>query len=72
MTDVYMLINVLEKIQEMKRIEINDESNILVGTDGKLPDDISLKNIMISMASVIKDIKDFYPQLSLEEALYDE
>ena len=56
----------------MKRIEINDESNILVGTDGKLPDDISLKNIMISMASVIKDIKDFYPQLSLEEALYDE
>ena len=56
----------------MKRIEINDESNILVGTDGKLPDDISLKNIMISMASVIKDIKDFYPQLFLEEALYDE
>ena len=72
MTDDYMLINVLEKIQEMKRIEINDESNILVGTDGKLPDDISLKNIMISMASVIKDIKDFYPQLFLEEALYDE
>ena len=72
MTDDYMLVNVLEKIQEMKRIEINDESNILVGTDGKLPDDISLKNIMTSMASVIKDIKDFYPQLFLEEALYDE
>ena len=72
MTDDYMLVNVLEKIQEMKRIEINDESNILVGTDGKLPDDISLKNIMASMASVIKDIKDFYPQLFLEEALYDE
>ena len=42
MTDDYMLINVLEKIKKMKGIDINDDTKILIGTDGKLPDGISL------------------------------
>ena len=44
----------------------------LINTDNKLPDDISLKKIVILMKSVIKDGDKFYPQLYLEEALYDE
>ena len=36
-----MLINVLQKIEKMKGIDVNDDTKILIGTDGKLPDDIS-------------------------------
>ena len=56
----------------MKVMDINDNTKILIGTDGKLPDGISFKKIVILMASVIKDDKSLYPQLFLEEALYDE
>ena len=72
MIDDYMLIKVLEKIKKMKVVDINDNTKILIGTDGKLPDGISFKKIVILMASVIKDDKSLYPQLFLEEALYDE
>ena len=41
MTNDYMLINVLQKIEKMKGIDVNDDTKILIGTDGKLPDDIS-------------------------------
>ena len=37
--------------------------------DDKLPDDITLKNVVILMACVIKDGDKFYPQLFLEEVL---
>ena len=72
MIDDYMLIKVLEKIKKMKVMDINDNTKILIGTYGKLPDGISFKKIVILMASVIKDDKSLYPQLFLEEALYDE
>ena len=36
----------------------------------KLPDDITLKNVMILTTCVIKDDGKFYPQLFLEEALF--
>ena len=72
MIDDYMLIKVLEKIKKMKVMDINDNTKILIATDGKLPDGISFKKIVILMASVIKDDKSLYPQLFLEEALYDE
>ena len=72
MIDDYMLIKVLEKIKKMKVMDINDNTKILIDTDGKLPDGISFKKIVILMASVIKDDKSLYPQLFLEEALYDE
>ena len=72
MIDDFMLIKVLEKIKKMKVMDINDNTKILIGTDGKLPDGISFKKIVILMASVIKDDKSLYPQLFLEEALYDE
>ena len=71
-TDDYMVITVLEKIKEMKDIETNDDIKISICTDGKLPDDIASENVLILVISVIKHGKNFYLQLSLEEALYDE
>ena len=71
-TNDYMLINVLQKIEKMKDIDVNDGTKILIGTDRKLPADISFQKIVILMTSVIKDDKILYPQLLLEEALYDE
>ena len=41
-------------------------------TNDKLPDNITLKNDVILRTYVIKDGDKFYPQLFLEEALYDE
>ena len=38
--------------------------------DGKLPDDITLKNVVIFMTCVIKDNCKFYPQIFLEEVLF--
>ena len=37
--------------------------------DDKLPDDITLKNVVILMACVIKDGDKFYSQLFLQEVL---
>ena len=47
---------------------------ILINTDEKLSDDITLKRVVILMTCVIiliKDANKFYPQLSLDHALYD-
>ena len=61
MVDDYMLNRPLDK---------TDATKILVDTDDKLPDDITLKNAVILMTSVIKDDGKFYPQIFLEEALF--
>ena len=37
----------------------------------KLPDDITLKNVVMLITYVIKDDGKFYPQLILEEALVE-
>ena len=47
-----------------------DETKILINTDNKLPDDITLKNILISIICIIRDVDKYYPQLILEETLY--
>ena len=53
-------------------IEKLDDTKILIDTDDKLSDDITLKNDVILMACVVKDGDKFYQQLFLEEALYNE
>ena len=54
---------VLDKIKEKIGIEKFDNSNILIDTDEKLSNDITLKNIVILMTCVTKDDAKFYPQL---------
>ena len=44
----------------------------MIDTDDKLWGNITLKNVLLVMISVIKDGNKFSPQLRLEEALYDE
>ena len=70
MVDDYMLNKALEKIQNITSIEKLDETKILINTDNKLPDDVTLKNVLISMICIIRDVDKYYPQFFLEEALY--
>ena len=72
MFDDYILDKVLDNIKKIKSIEKFDDTKILIDTDDKLLDDITLKNVLILMTSVIKDGIKFYPQLFLEETLYHE
>ena len=67
----YTLVKVLGKIKGIG-IEKLDDTKILIDTDDKLPDDITFKNAVILMAFIIKDGDKFYPQLFLEETLFDE
>ena len=46
-----------------------DNTEILIETNKKLQDDISPKNIVILITSVIKDGSKFYPQMFLGKAL---
>ena len=55
MVDKYMLDKVLEKIKEIVDIEILDDSRISIETDDKLQDDITFKNVLISITCLIKD-----------------
>ena len=50
-------------------IEKSDDANILIETDDKLPDDITLKYVIILITCAIKDGDKFYPQILLEEVL---
>ena len=47
MVDDNNLDKVLDNIQKIIGIEKLDDTNILIETDDKLPDDITLKNAMI-------------------------
>ena len=58
-------------IKEIIGIEKFDDTTTLIVTDDKLPDNITLKNVVILMTVVIKDEKQFYPQLFLDEALIE-
>ena len=62
----------LDKIKEIIGIQKSDDTKILIDTDDKLPYYISLKNVLIIVTSVIKDGDKLYPQLFLEETLYNE
>ena len=66
-----ILNKVLDKIKDIIGIEKFDDTNILIDTDDKLPDYITLKNFVIIMTSVVNDDGKFYLQLFLEKALCD-
>ena len=72
MANDYMLDKVLGKIKETKSIEKSGDTKILIDRDNKLPDYITLKNVVILITCVIKDNAKFYPQIFLKEALYNE
>ena len=63
LADDYMLDKVLKKyrIKEIIGVEKFDNTKILIDTDDELPDDITLKNVVISITYVIKDENKFYP-----------
>ena len=42
----------------------------MIEIDGKLPDDIALKNVVILIPCVIKGDDKFCPQIFLEKALF--
>ena len=71
MVDDYTLDKVLDKIKRIST-EALEDAQILINANDKFPNDITLKNAVILMTCVIKDDHKFYPQLFLEEALYDE
>ena len=54
MVDNNMLDKVLDKIKEIISIQKIDDSRILIDTDNKLLDDITLKNVVILMTSIEK------------------
>ena len=70
MVDDYTLDKVLNKIKRIGT-EKTDDTRVLIDTDINLPHGITFKNAVILMACVIKDGDKFYPQLFLEETLYD-
>ena len=65
----------MDKIKQIIGIENFYDTKILIGANDKLPDDITLKNVVILMTCVMKHIIKFYGkfylQLFLEEALLE-
>ena len=64
-----VLDKVLHKIKKIIEIEKFDDSKILIDTDDKLSDDVTLKYVVKLVTCVIKDGDKFYQQLFLEEVL---
>ena len=69
MVDDYMLDKVLDKIKMIIGIKKFDDSKVLIETDDKLSDNITLKNVFILITYIIKDYDQFSPKIFLEEAL---
>ena len=61
-----MLNNILNCYTTLKK---NDNPKIIFDTDDKLPDDVTLQNVVISLTCIIKDDGEFYRQIFLEEVL---
>ena len=72
MVNEYMLDKVFDKIKETIGIVKVDDTKIVIVTDDNLPNHITLKNSVILITCAIKDNAKFYPQICLEEALYNE
>ena len=66
----YMLDKVLDKIKKIISIENFDYTKILIDTYDKLPNNITLKNVVVLMTCVVKDDGNLYPQVFLEKALF--
>ena len=60
-----MLNKTLDEIEKIIGIRKLDGSKILIDMDDKQPDDITFKNVVISIICVIKDDGKFYPQIFL-------
>ena len=71
MVDDNTLFKELDKIKRIGTEKL-DETKVLMDTDDKLPNDVTLQNAVILMVCVIKDGNKFQLQLFLEEALFDE
>ena len=72
MVNDYILDKVLDKIKEtIDNVKFND-TKILIDRDEKFQDYINLENIVILITCIIKNDSKFYPQIILEEALYNE
>ena len=67
----YMLDKVLDTIKEIVGIAKFHDTQILIDTDDKLPDYITL-NVVILTTCLIKDDNKLCPQIFLEEAFYNE
>ena len=68
---VYNILDkVLDKTKEIIDIEKYYETKILISKDDKL--EIFLKNAVMLMTSIIKDDNKPYPEMFLQETLYDE
>ena len=61
MVACYMLDKVLDKIKEIIDIKKLDGTKILLKTDDKLPDYITLINFVTLIMCVIKDGNNFHP-----------
>ena len=59
-----MLHKVLAKIQEIIGIAKFDNTKILTDTDNELPDDITIKNVVIIIICIIKMMVNFMYSLS--------
>ena len=70
MVDCNILHKVLDKTKEIIDIEKYYETKNLISTDDKL--EIFLKNAVMLTTSVIKDDNKPYPEMFLQETLYDE
>ena len=60
-----MLNKTLDETEKIIGIRKFDDTKILIDMDDKLPDDITFKNVVISIICVIKDDGKFYPQIFL-------
>ena len=72
MVNDYNLEKVLHRIKETIGIVKFDDTKILIDTDDKLPDFVTLKNVVVLITPVINDDGKFYRQIFLEEAFYNE
>ena len=55
MVDDCMLHKVLDKLKKIIDIKKFDDTKIFIDTDDKLPDDITIKSLLILLTCVIKD-----------------
>ena len=69
MVDNHILDKVSDKIKMIVGLEKFDDTKIFIETDDKLPDNVTLKNVVKLITCVIKDNDKFYPQIFLEETI---
>ena len=67
-----MLGKVTDKIEETIDIVKLDDTKILIKTNNRLPEYITLKHVVVLITCHVKDDDKFYPEVILEEALYNE